>query len=327
MSNGVLSGLFGGAAIAPAKSTDSKENHSSKLTGLVDLSPESVVTSQNFVLVEGVLNGAVTVTPKMAEEWLTRNTNNVRKLRDVSTMKYAEAMKKDQWHFNGESIKFDKNGVLADGQTRLSACILSNKPFTTSVQYGIESAVNIDIGQSRTLEQLLASRGVTDSIAISSAINYIHNYADKGSTGFVTVGHGRHVLTREDALAFADENIDALIHSAEITKKCRNLFNKHGLHVALHFLFSKIAGRALADEFYMNLQSGAGLAANSPILHLRERLTAERRRKYDKMILNAYAGLIIKGWNYYICGSVISRFQYDYEKEKVPAIKRSPMSK
>jgi hypothetical protein len=325
---GVLSDLFNSAAAsAPAKTpSNKKENLSSKLT-LADLSPEEVVTSPNFVLVEGVLTGAVTVTPKMAELWLTRNTKNIRKLREVSTIKYSEAMRKDQWDFNGESIKFDESGNLVDGQTRLSACILANKPFVTAVQYGVKSAINIDVGQSRTLEQLLASRGVTDSVSIAAAINYIHNYSDKGSTGFVTVGHGRHVLTREDALNFAEDNIDELIHSAEATKKSRSLFNKHGLHTALHFLFSRVSGQALADAFYADLQSGAGLASTSPILHLRERLTAERARKYNKMILNAYAGTIIKGWNYYICKTVVSRFQYDYAKEKVPSIKRSPLSK
>lgn len=317
-----MSGIFGFGA-SPAKVKESlSSNVSIKLT---DFSPESVVTSPNFSLIDGVLVGAITITPAIAENWLQRNTDNIRKPMTPSIGEYAEAMKKGQWDFNGDPIRFNKDGVLVDGQNRLMSCIASSKPFTSVVVYGIESAINVDVGRKRNVAQLVAHEGFNDSAQVSAAVNGIHNFRSKNGTSFSQVGHGQKILTKADAVEFARANATNLIHSVNATKKAGKVFGKWGLHSTLHFLFAEKAGNALADNFYEMLSTGANLTNTSPVRHLMLRLTEEKGNKNKKMTSNAYAGLIIKCWNAWISGQEMQRLTYNYEREKIPVIRRSPV--
>lgn len=118
--NGVLGGAYGRATASEPTTATSKENLSSKVSGLT---PEEVISSVNFLVIDDVFVGAVTVTPRMAEEWLKRNVANIRNPKEPSIGEYAEAMRKGQWDFNAAPICFNTEGNLIDGQNRLMACI------------------------------------------------------------------------------------------------------------------------------------------------------------------------------------------------------------
>lgn len=317
--------IFGGGSAA--KSAQTKTDLSANVTSNGDLSPEEFVTSQNFQSIEGKLVGAMTITPAIAEKWLERNVANVRNPMEPSIGEYAEAMKKGQWDFNGETIKFDKDGNLADGQNRLISCVQSGKSFISVVVYGIDSAMNIDGGRKRTDAQLLANEGFSDSPSVSALVNALHNFKAKSGTSFSQVGHGKSVLTRQDKLQFAKDNARELMHSISATKKTAALFNKPTVHSALHFLFAEKAGTALADEFYTSLIDGVALSATSPILHLKTKLSVERGNKNAKMASNAYAGLIVKTWNLWISNQEVQRLTYSYDRDGIGKIKRSPISR
>ena len=61
------------------------------------------------------------ITPELAEQYLTKNTNNYRSMSNSVVNAYATDMKTGNWKFNGDSIKFNKSGILVDGQHRLAA--------------------------------------------------------------------------------------------------------------------------------------------------------------------------------------------------------------
>ena len=64
----------------------------------------------------------VLVTPAMAAEWLKKNTDENRAVRPRVQEKYTAAMRRHQWQeCNGETIKFDRDGTMIDGQHRLRA--------------------------------------------------------------------------------------------------------------------------------------------------------------------------------------------------------------
>ncbi|MBR1526588.1 MAG: hypothetical protein IJ640_08010, partial [Prevotella sp.] len=55
------------------------------------------------------------VTPAQARKWLAdMRTNRAIKPRLVN--RYARQMTRGNWHDNGETLKFDTNGKLCDGQ-------------------------------------------------------------------------------------------------------------------------------------------------------------------------------------------------------------------
>ncbi len=103
----------------------------------------------------------VRVTPKMATEWLEANTHN-RPVSDKKVRDYATAMREGKWMLNGETIIFDKNGVLADGQHRLWACITSEVAFETVVVGGVlsDAFASIDTGMKRSGKDVLHIDGM-----------------------------------------------------------------------------------------------------------------------------------------------------------------------
>ena len=67
----------------------------------------------------------VLVTPELASKWLEKNIDN-RNLRKNTINQYVNDMKNGKWSLVGDSITFDKDGILTNGQHRLYAVVQSN---------------------------------------------------------------------------------------------------------------------------------------------------------------------------------------------------------
>lgn len=102
----------------------------------------------------------VEVTPEMAEEWLATSAGN-RGLSPVTVRAYAEDMRLDRWHQNGEVIRFDTNGCLRDGHHRLNAVKVANKTVVLDLLLGCEpeTLFSIDCGRGRRLVDFLRMPG------------------------------------------------------------------------------------------------------------------------------------------------------------------------
>lgn len=101
-----------------------------------------------------------TITPEIAKTMLGENVNNRRISRDNVNL-FAREIRNGEWRFNGEAIKFGKDGRLLDGQHRLLAVIAADKPLTTLVIRGLEDETQqtMDSGKTRTLGDVLTLRG------------------------------------------------------------------------------------------------------------------------------------------------------------------------
>src|SRR6185437_7990465 len=76
----------------------------------------------------------------MADVMLERNSDDTyrnRPLNNVRVRRYARGMERG-WKITGETIIFSNDGVLLNGQTRLTACIHAGVSFSTFVAFGIE---------------------------------------------------------------------------------------------------------------------------------------------------------------------------------------------
>jgi hypothetical protein len=105
------------------------------------------------------------ITPDRAEEMLKHNAVK-RRLREVTVTKYAEIMRRGEWKLNGDTIGFDVDEELTDGQHRLWAVIRSGIPMRTFVITGLDRDVRptIDAGLSRIFADDLEMLGVTDAL-------------------------------------------------------------------------------------------------------------------------------------------------------------------
>ena len=108
-----------------------------------------------------IIKKTIEITPELAEKWLEKNDQNQRHVISAHVRRLAEDMKSGKWEQNGETIKFDTEGNLLDGQHRLLACIEAGVSFTSIVVTGIQNAarMTIDVGTQRTPKDVLRFGG------------------------------------------------------------------------------------------------------------------------------------------------------------------------
>lgn len=98
------------------------------------------------------------ITPAKANEILfERNADNYRNLKGNAARLYGKEMKEGRWMFNGDTIRFDWNGNLIDGQHRLEAIKNTGIPQEFIIVKGLnpECAQTIDIGYKKSVEDYL----------------------------------------------------------------------------------------------------------------------------------------------------------------------------
>lgn len=98
--------------------------------------------------------------PDLAVEWLKRNDNN-RNISPANARKIIKAMDLNEFRLNHQSIAFDTNGKLLDGQHRLWAIVKTGKTVTVRVTLNCEpeSINTVDVGKSRTHADLFSLDG------------------------------------------------------------------------------------------------------------------------------------------------------------------------
>ena len=130
-----------------------------------------------------------TITPEIARDYLSKNSRNPRKTMDRSVIrKYADDIEAGLWQLNGEAIIFDEDGFLKNGQHRLCAVILANKPIRTLVVRGVGREITTWDGQyRRTITQNVNAGGemAINSNVTSAAGIIVNGFGHTKGTGVI----------------------------------------------------------------------------------------------------------------------------------------------
>ena len=97
------------------------------------------------------------IDPKKAAEYLSHNIENNRKKNDDRVAAYSRDMAALDWEFTGQTIVFDSEGRLIDGQHRLEAIIKSDEIIEIIVVRGInpDAVAFIDKGRGRSFNDTM----------------------------------------------------------------------------------------------------------------------------------------------------------------------------
>lgn len=102
------------------------------------------------------------ITPERALAWLEHNNLENRPVRAANVRKLVADMSAGNYIVTGDSIKFDWNGRLIDGQHRLRAIVEHGKPVLIAVALGLDPRVQvvIDAGARRSGSDALKFAGL-----------------------------------------------------------------------------------------------------------------------------------------------------------------------
>lgn len=269
-----------------------------------------------------------TISPRQAADILMyRNAHNRQPRKNV-----IEAMARDmangEFDLNGESIKFDTEGNLADGQNRCHAGCMANMPFDTVVCEGIppKGQQTMDAGTKRIVSDDLKIRGEINTAVLGSLLLRVAtwNWAQH-EYGFGNyVKRVNYAPSKKEQLALMYDPITGkdtpeapALRAA--TKRAQSIYQVISVPQSCWaFCIYKCAELHPTDaaEFFRRMERGADPVDDEPTHVLRETLIQRRNKEqrsstnYQRTPESVYAALILLAWNAYAQGIKIKRLSF-----------------
>lgn len=234
----------------------------------------------------------VSVGPTEAARWLTRNPRN-RNLRRSQVTTYARDMSEGRWVYAGESIKFDHNGTLLDGQHRLAAIIESGVTVPMLVVRGLDPDTQnvMDSGIRRQAYDALTLAGHKHSSTLAAAARL----AIAWQTGRLTVGGRNPMVSIAEQVAFVEANPD-LQRAVEQSMTVKFRFDCPGSVVACAWWALARIDTVEAARFFDDLANMNTAGEGDPKLALLRRLQNARRSR-ERLPVGSALAMVIRAWN------------------------------
>ena len=246
------------------------------------------------------------VTPALAREWLTRNTHN-RSISEITVARYQGDMSAGRWQYAGDPIRFDNDGLLLDGQHRLTALSYCDEhvQIPMVVIRGLDSDTQLimDQGKRRTPGDQLSLLGVRDANVVAAGIRLYLAH----ETGMVFRDHHLHQMhvTNAHMEDWYRTHTD-LVGAVSGMSHLRSSDAPASVAYCAGLMFTQAMGPAQTQEFFRLLHVGAG--EGHPINTLDKRLQRIRREKLRTSPRDHLALFIIAA-NAWREGRRMTRFQ------------------
>lgn len=236
------------------------------------------------------------VTPRRAQQILDGNTHN-RRVRDALVEDYARDMAAGRWDVNGETIKISDQGILLDGQHRLTAVIKANVIVDMLVVENLPEIVQetVDTGSKRTVADVLSLRGEISTTVLAAIARKVMVFARTGNKD-VQMSYNRPTTLE---VAEAIDQYPFIREAAHF-----GLTNRRSVSIGPSVLGFAYWACSMRDEtdaelFFEGVVTGADLSHGDPALTLRNKLTEKRaatRGGLDEREILAY---FFRAWNAY----------------------------
>ena len=268
----------------------------------------------------------VDVTPAQAKVWLDECNTKNRRLNPSHVRRIALQMKNGQWLFNGDTICFDTNGILVDGQHRLEAIVESGVTVKCIIVRNLDPQVimtkDIEM-KTRNLSDLLAMDKVKDASNVAAIVARFTNL----QTGRCIVGGGNAHSSPVD-MRFSESTVwdkydyyykykdlfdsfSAVSH--KYYKKRQSFLSRAEIGAFFaHLVIIKNHNMEKVNSFFSQLYFGN---EECPAIGtLRDKLNKDVD-KGNVMLGSHKQALFIKTWNYFIKGAKNKNVNYDMKKE------------
>ena len=267
----------------------------------------------------------INITPAVAARWLKKNGLN-RKQSNPHIKRLADKMASGNWITNGQTISFDIDGNLIDGQHRLAAIVESGATIEHAVAFDVSDPNAFKTYDGDVLKrgayQVAEMMGAKNTITLTSVARVVHAYESASSSeAFGQAIGSRNQINNEQlaeyAMTIEPEFIEANEAIGGFAKKTGN----RSLFLALVLLFNRIDPQATL-QFCRKLKSGVFESESDPCLMLRDRLLTEHKLKGVKWKRTMVA-VTIKAFNYHCEGKPLTNLRWRVEgdnPERFPAI-------
>lgn len=242
------------------------------------------------------------ITPMLAANLLEQRNINNRRMKPANVKKYTKRM--PTWAPNGETIKFDRAGLMVDGQNRMQSCINAQVAFPTLAVFGVNRAYfdTMDQGGPRTGADFLKVEDCPNDKRVESIIRGV-KYMEKGVPE-------RYVISAQEILELYRTEFDHELLQ-ESVRASDSIYRQFGHSPAtigtLYYLFAS-RDRMTAQRFFEFWAQG-----HAKVSKLQDKLA---RVKADfagaRVKETTPMAIIIQAWNQFRRGKRVVLAQLDY---------------
>lgn len=235
------------------------------------------------------------VTPEMASAWLGKNHGN-RNQRPMKIDLYERDMREQRWLVTGETIKFDWDGRLIDGQHRLEAVIGSGQTVTMLVVRNLDPAAQavIDTNAKRSAADALGFRGVEAHRSIIATHAKIAVARANGHLRYA-LDTAEPALTNGEVLDWYEKNPDVEFSAGMASRAAKKANTTPGALSYIFLTLSRVDANA-AVQFLSDIENmrtdGEGDPKYTLIRALELQVSGRQRRSNAAQI-----SLYFRAWN------------------------------
>jgi len=250
----------------------------------------------------------IDIGPEMARQILQVANHHNRHLGQFHADKIGRSIKADDYELTGDTIKFDTDGRMLDGQHRLRACEKSGKVIRTHAVFGLHEDVFdvIDQGKKRSAGDILGLCGVEAPNLVAAAVRWVRWYDEGGKRSF----------DMRDTRQIKKAALGSMKGIGEWIVKARqvNVNFKHppGIIAGILFVIAR-ENKQIADDFVQAWLNGGRMGRNKTFDVLHQRIATERHR--GAMNNEVRAAMIIQAFNHWNAHSVASERSLKWKKE------------
>ena len=264
----------------------------------------------------------VLVTPELAQQLLDLNTGN-RQLRKSDTELWRNVIERGEFRYTHQGVAVDVNGVLQDGQHRLTGVVESGIPVEMQVSIGMppENFNAIDNGLRRNFRDVAYKMGLGSPGRVGSAARLLvildeypkRSFGDKVSNtevaDFLSSSFNEEGLTNGQVLQMAVNESQMQWQSYRV--------NSTAAATAIFRLW-KVLGfdNVFVTEFLEGLKNGVELGAEDARLALRRYMLSPNSNHSRSAYI--HLGLFIKAWNKFVQNQNVKVLSFRSKVEDLP---------
>lgn len=189
---------------------------------------------------------------------LEQNTKNYRAPKVHIVKMYADEMAQGRWIANGDSIRFDRNGVLIDGQHRLKAIIKSGVPqeFVVVEDLDPECVKTIDIAHKRSIEDYLKNQEECYTKGTTAVVKIVMNLRKSNKQIGQSAGNGSpsNMMVVDEYMRDRDNYAKATAYGKEISKESKGALKPSHVGAIFYYLVHEMGtNEDYVREFFFDI--------------------------------------------------------------------------
>ena len=210
------------------------------------------------------------IAPEQAAAWLEHNNLDNRPLRAAAVAAIVRDMEAGNYLVTGDSIKFDTNGRLMDGQHRLSAIAKHGRTVLAAVAKGLDPRVQvvIDAGSKRSGADALKFAGLEKYRTVVASMAKLDRALSLGGVRADSISVARGRSTNAEVTQWWEENPDAERAAADGSGLTHSIGATSKSAVSYALLRLRSIDEEAANEFFASIAEMRTNGAGDPRLAL-----------------------------------------------------------